>query len=323
MFLKLTLLYIESPRSQTQLATKKIKYSRKHFKVGEKYTFDVGAMLGWPKLFNTNKQTEVEAICSEEDAPPVQWIGPNKDTFYQEWIDEPFQKHPITGENVWFNHSQVFHWTTFPMELWHSFKRIHDIRLLIRFLVISLFAFIKYGLLGFKMALDTTFGDGTPISLKEMNEVRAAIHKNMVFSRWQKGDILCIDNFSTSHGRQPTFDKGRTVIVAWSHSHDKTMAVSQPLEGTVVSMAVSKKLNNSQETEAEVPDLMESPDVSPLSTLTQEEARELQESFMDAKILGHQLTSALLKSSGGLEDSTKHKRLSSCPDLFQKDFWKA
>jgi hypothetical protein len=38
----------------------------------------------------------------------------------------------------------------------------------------------------------------------------------MVFSRWQRGDVLLIDNFSTSHGRQPTYDKGRKVAVAWS-----------------------------------------------------------------------------------------------------------
>jgi hypothetical protein len=31
--------------------------------------------------------------------------------------------------------------------------------------------------------------DGTPITLKEMNDVREAIHKNMVFSPWKKGDI--------------------------------------------------------------------------------------------------------------------------------------
>lgn len=31
------------------------------------------------------------------------------------------------------------------------------------------------------MALDIRFGDGSPISLSEMNEVRRAVHKNLVF----------------------------------------------------------------------------------------------------------------------------------------------
>ena len=66
------------------------------------------------------------------------------------------------------------------------------------------------------MALNASCGDGTPISVWEMHQIRKAVHKNMVFNRWNKGDLLFIDNFSTSHGRQPTYDKGRKVVVAWS-----------------------------------------------------------------------------------------------------------
>jgi Taurine catabolism dioxygenase TauD, TfdA family len=96
-----------SPELREKIATKKIKYSRQHHKVGEKYTYDVGAMLGWPKLFGTLDPKEVERIVQQEDGPSVQWVGKNQDTFLQEWVDEPFQKHPVTGETVWFNHSQV------------------------------------------------------------------------------------------------------------------------------------------------------------------------------------------------------------------------
>jgi hypothetical protein len=96
-----------SPELREKFATKKIKYTRRHAMVGEKYTYDVGAMLSWPKLFGTNDKKEVERIINDEDAAPVQWVGQGNDCFLQEWIDEPFQKHPVTGEHVWFNHSQV------------------------------------------------------------------------------------------------------------------------------------------------------------------------------------------------------------------------
>ena len=66
------------------------------------------------------------------------------------------------------------------------------------------------------MSLDITFGDGELLSMRDMSVIRKAIHKNMVYTRWQKGDILILDNFSTSHGRQPTYDKGRKVVVSWS-----------------------------------------------------------------------------------------------------------
>ncbi len=211
-----------SPALRDKLATKKIKYTRKHFKVGEKWTYDVGAMLGWPNLFDTDDIDEVEQICLQEQTPEVQWVGPQKDTFLQEWIDEPFQRHPVTHEMVWFNHTNVFHWTTFPAELWFAFRRFNDGRFLVHCILITIFTVFKYGVLGYKMALNSTFGDGTAITLQEISEVRAAIHKHMIFSRWQKGDILCIDNFSMSHGRQPTYDKGRSIVVAWSQPFNKT-----------------------------------------------------------------------------------------------------
>jgi hypothetical protein len=71
------------------------------------------------------------------------------------------------------------------------------------------------------MALQVAFGDGTPISFREMHQIRKAVHKNMVFNRWQQGDLMLIDNFSTSHGRQPTYDKGRNIVVAWSDPIEK------------------------------------------------------------------------------------------------------
>jgi hypothetical protein len=265
-----------SPALRNKFATKKIKYNRKHYKIGEKWTYDVGAMLAWPGLFGTSDPKKVEAICREEDAPEVQWVGPNKDTFLQEWIDEPFQHHPVTNEPVWFNHAQVFHWTTFPAELWYSFRRIRNFKLFIHFLLVSIFNLIKYGLLGHKMALDTNFGDGSPITFKEINEVRELIHKNMVFSRWRKGDILCIDNFSTSHGRQPTYDKGRKVIVAWSHPHNKTTP-NVPHPTVSVDNSASQSIADKT-----LPDLLAaSPGPSLESTLTNMEARELKGSFLN------------------------------------------
>jgi hypothetical protein len=285
-------------------------------------------MLGWPKLYGTSEQKVVESICQEEGAPHPQWVGPNKDIFFQEWIDEPFQKHPVTGEDVWFNHSQVFHWTTFPAEMWYSFRRISDWRLLIHFFVVSIFTFIKYGILRYKMALNTSFGDGSPITIKEMNQIRGAIHKNMVFSRWEKGDVMCIDNFSTSHGRQPTSDKGRTVIVAWSQPHDKTQPIAQAPEHVKVPVKVpTDNMQKASPEEEGAPDLVASPDVTPFTTLTEDEATELQESMLNnEKLLGQKLVAALSKNTSSSEKSlSRHNRMASNPELLNRNsaFWKA
>lgn len=307
------------PLLREKLATKKITYSRKHSKIADKYTYDVGSMLSWVQLFGTSDKRKVKAICQEEDAPEIKWVGANQDTFLQEWTDEPFQVHPDTGEPVWFNHSQVFHWSTFPAELWFAFSRFKDIRLFFHFLLVSIFNVIMYGLLGYKMALNTTFGDGTPITFQEMNEIRAAIHKNMVFSRWQKGDILCIDNFSTSHGRQPTYDKGRKVVVAWSHPCQKA-APARVSSNNVVTMKKNQaKIEHVGDAFASpyetLPELQAAtPASSPESSLTETEAATHKAAIM--AIQGRNGTQA--------KEEICHKRYASCPNILapDSDFWK-
>ena len=52
------------------------------------------------------------------------------------------------------------------------------------------------------MPMHTCFGDGSEIPMRYMKHVRQKIYQNMIFNRWKKGDILMIDNFRVSHGRQ-------------------------------------------------------------------------------------------------------------------------
>lgn len=199
------------------------------------------------------------------------------------------------------------------MELWHSFRRIRDFNLITHFIMVSIFSFIKYGLLGYKMTLTTSFGDGSPITFSEMNEIRGAIHKKMVYSRWQKGDIMCIDNFSTSHGRQPTYDRSRQVIVAWSHPCDKRAgAVTTPPQPEAVvdkSVVFYKQATAAAAQLESIPDLSESHN-TPSSTLTKEGAHELKEVFLNDRFQD-QMAMAFSKR----QKSMMHKRQVSCPTL--------
>lgn len=213
------------PQLKQKFLDKGIRYVRTHKKEGAYFTFDVSDMLGWPELFGTDDKVKVEKLCAEEGTP-VSW---DDDTFVSTTTSKAFE---VYGQSqVWFNHSQVFHWTTFPAELWFAWQRTGHFRLLLQFFIVGIFCLIKYGLLGHRMSLHVTFGDETEISAAEMSKVRSAIHKNMIFSQWQKGDILFIDNFCVSHGRQPTYDKGRKVAVAWSDPVPKTVA-ENPQERT-------------------------------------------------------------------------------------------
>lgn len=111
------------------------------------------------------------------------------------------------------------------------------------------------------MTLHETCSDGAPIPMCDVCQTRKAIHKNMVCSRWEKGDLLMTDNFSTSHGRQPTHDKGgrnpiekKNVVVSLLPSFDestKTMSGCDPQEcktttnsGSTMTMQDSQQLHS-------------------------------------------------------------------------------
>ena len=61
--------------------------------------------------------------------------------------------------------------------------------------------------------------EGRPVPVltsdADMDHVRDAVWKNMVFIPWQKGDVLAIDSFAVSHGRMPC-QGPRAVAVAWA-----------------------------------------------------------------------------------------------------------
>ena len=64
-------------------------------------------------------------------------------------------------------------------------------------------------------AMHVTFADGGAIPDADFDAVRDALWKNMVFPRWEAGDIVAIDNAIVSHGRMP-YAGPRLVAVCWA-----------------------------------------------------------------------------------------------------------
>jgi alpha-ketoglutarate-dependent taurine dioxygenase len=209
--------YRDVPKKiRDKLASKKLRYTRTHHKRGSSkwLTNDITALNSWSDVFGTTNKTLIEEM-SRDEGMPMRWED-NGETYVAEFQSEPFQFHPDTKESIWFNHAQVFHWTTFPAELFLAFRRSKNVRFLFRSVANWIVSFATYVLLRKKMALNVSYGDGTPISFWEIAQIRKAVHRNMVFNQWEQGDLLMIDNFSTSHGREPTYAKGRKIVVAWS-----------------------------------------------------------------------------------------------------------
>ena len=63
--------------------------------------------------------------------------------------------------------------------------------------------------------MQVLFGDGSEIPDSYVQHLEEIIWKNMSIYSWQKGDVIAIDNFSTSHGRLP-YEGKRDIWVCWS-----------------------------------------------------------------------------------------------------------
>lgn len=98
---------------------------------------------------------------------------------------------------------KVFHFTMLSSELYRVYQRVGGLkyRLLSWFYwFLKFFFFFTRGTT--RVGFHTSFGDGSVIPDKHLEHVRDVVWSNMVFNRWQQGDIVMIDNFRISHGRQ-------------------------------------------------------------------------------------------------------------------------
>ena len=88
-----------------------------------------------------------------------------------------------------------------------EFGRLHKRLGGIRYLLLSwvgwlLKLFFLHVLGPSRVGFHSSFGDGSEIPEAHLEHVRDVVWANMVFNRWELGDIVMIDNYRVSHGRQ-------------------------------------------------------------------------------------------------------------------------
>jgi alpha-ketoglutarate-dependent taurine dioxygenase len=175
--------------------------------------FDLWKLKRWDEMFQTTDRTVVEQKCKAQD-------------FESTWTPDgglrlvsshrAVRPHPVTGVPVWFNHSQVFHLSSAAAELGRAARRQGSLRLAALAAFARAAVFVKRRRTRTEdQALECTYGDGTPIEDRDMDRVRDAIWRHMVFFRWQAGDVLAIDNAAVAHGRMP-YRGPRKVVVCWA-----------------------------------------------------------------------------------------------------------
>jgi alpha-ketoglutarate-dependent taurine dioxygenase len=161
-------------------ARKRITY-RRHYRDG--------IDLPWPTVFGTRDRSEVEAYCRRHGIAWT-WLADNE--LRCEQTCDAMVRHPVTGEQLWFNQAHLFH-------------------------VTSLDDTTRSALLGMygeaALPRHAWFGDGSAIEPAMLSCIRDAYARCARSFAWQRSDALLIDNLAVAHGRNP-FRGERRVLVA-------------------------------------------------------------------------------------------------------------
>ncbi|MCA1566187.1 MAG: TauD/TfdA family dioxygenase [Acidobacteria bacterium] len=168
------------PRLKEKFIEKRVMYTRNY---GE------GVDLTWQDAFQTTDRARVEEYCRRAKTE-FRWKDQNR--LHTRQVRQAIATHPRTGETVWFNHAHMFH--------------ISNMETAVREALLAEFA-------DEDLPRNAYYGDGSPIEASVLDEIRGVYREAAVTFPWRQGDILMLDNFLASHGREP-FTGARKIAVA-------------------------------------------------------------------------------------------------------------
>lgn len=179
----------------------------------KKSRFNLFELKKWNEIFQTTDRAEVERQCKEQEIE-FEWQGNGNLRLLHHTAATI--KHPVTDETVWYNHIQVFHPSAAVMEYEYIHARQKRIKTLFWKLLTSMMVKTKKTTTApIDQSMNVLFGDGKEIPDNYVQHIEDVIWKNLVIIPWQKGDVIAVDNFSTSHGRLP-YEGSREILVCWS-----------------------------------------------------------------------------------------------------------
>jgi alpha-ketoglutarate-dependent taurine dioxygenase len=180
---------IADDRKVFNLIDQQIK--KRFMKKGVMYVrnYGEGLDLSWQEAFQTEEKSEVEEYCRQAHTQ-IEWRG--SDRLRTRQVRHVTINHPKTGERIWFNHAHMFHLSNLTPE--------------VRNALLSEFR-------DDEIPRNAFYGDGSRIESSVLDEIRGVYQRSAVIFPWRQGDILMLDNFLASHGREP-FAGDRKILVA-------------------------------------------------------------------------------------------------------------
>ncbi len=151
--------------------------------------FDGGFDLSWQEAFQTDNHKDVELYCLN-NAIEYKWLSDSH--LHTRQKRTAIRRHPITGQEVWFNQLHLFHITNLDLPVRQALLNSVGWDLLPRHAI---------------------YGTGEEIPDEIVERIRTAFIEAELIFPWQTGDVVVADNILVSHGRKP-FEGERVIRVA-------------------------------------------------------------------------------------------------------------
>jgi alpha-ketoglutarate-dependent taurine dioxygenase len=186
----------ETPLADSRKVYQKVdpKIRGKFEKLGVTYirNYTKGIDLNWQEVFQTEEKSDVEKYCHSNNID-FEWKNGIPELTTRQTCQATLI-HPKTGESVWFNQAHLFH-------------------------ISSLDEISRQSLLQElgtdKIPRNASYGNGEPIEDATLDHIRDVYSQQKMKFKWNKGDVLILDNILMAHGRE-TYKGERKIAVAMS-----------------------------------------------------------------------------------------------------------
>lgn len=135
----------------------------------------------WKEAFESEDKKFIADYCASQNIR-VEWLEDGIGRFTQ--TRPAIRVHPQTNEELWFNQVDQFYPQIYGTEVFEALLAMN-------------------GGQKERLPMYATFGDGTEIPMAYIQEIIKVLDEVTIPVKWEKGDLLIVDNMASLHGRLP------------------------------------------------------------------------------------------------------------------------